>query len=165
MTRTRTFATVALLLLACAGLSVAAAEGGGRHHGGHGAGGPGGDPAHLIERMTRRLNLDEEQQVAVDNILAAAKPEFEALRERGQANREAMRELDPSSADYSALLNNLALESGQIVTDGALLFGRVRGEVHAILTPEQIAEAKAAMAERLERRAERREERRSRRSQ
>lgn len=153
--------TLAAALALAAGTGVTFAEehrGGDRrmHHGAGEFGGFRGDPARLVERMTDRLDLDADQEIAVSNILEAAKPEFEALKDRAIANRTAMRELDPGAADYAAKLNSLALENGQLVTDGTNLLGRVRAEVHAVLTPEQIAEMQAAADKWRERRAERR---------
>ena len=131
------------------------------HHGGdrgfrHGPG-MGDNPVAFLERVTDRLDLDEAQQTEVGNVLEAARPEFRALRDRGQANREAMRGLNPKDPDYSASLNNLALESGQIVTDVALLFGRVRAEVYDLLTAEQIAELESMADGWRERRSQRRD--------
>ena len=89
-----------------------------RRGNGHGHGDrsmSGGMPMMMAGRLVRRLDLDETQQTEVRNIFEAARPEFEVIRERGRSTREAMLNLDPASADYSAELNNLALESGQIV--------------------------------------------------
>ena len=110
----------------------------------------------MAGRLVRRLDLDETQQTEVRNIFEAARPEFEVIRERGRSTREAMLNLDPASADYAAELNNLALESGQIVTDTALLAGRVRAEVNAVLTPEQAEELREMVSRFAERMGERR---------
>jgi Spy/CpxP family protein refolding chaperone len=47
-------------------------------------------PAMISERMADRLGLDETQRQQVQNIIDAAKPEFEALRDRVQAEIEAV---------------------------------------------------------------------------
>lgn len=160
MTASRVSALLAgLALMAGFAFSASADHHRGPGHGGPGMHGMGGDPVRLVERMADRLDLDENQRAEVSNVLEATKPEFEALKARGRANREAMRELDPADPDYSAGLSNLAVESGQIVTDGALLFGRVRAEVYSILTPEQIAELEASADRWQERRGRRRGER------
>ena len=104
-----------------------------------------GDPVRMIERMSRHLDLDETQQQNIRNIIDAARPEFDELRERARSNRNAMRDLDPSNPDYSALLNNLAIENGELVAEGTLLFGRVRSEIDAQLTETQRAELREAM--------------------
>lgn len=120
----------------------------GDRHGHRGFGGEFRDPTRMIERMSRHLDLDETQEQNIHNIVDAARPEFDALRERAQSNRKAMRELDTSDPDYSALLNNLAMENGEIVAEGTVLFGRVRSEVAAELTEAQRAEMSAAMEQR-----------------
>lgn len=101
-------------------------------------------PEQMIEMMTRRLDLDETQTEQVKNIVSAAKPEFDALREKGVANREAMRNLDVDDAEYGVKLQNLSAESGNVMASSSELRGRLRAEIHAILTPEQREELKAA---------------------
>ena len=127
---------VLLTAAALAGGSVLAND----HRGRHGGMADFRDPTQMIERMARHLDLDEIQEQNINNILTAVKPEAEALRERGRESREAMRALDPADPDYSAKLNNLAAEIGELATEATLLFGRVRLEVTQELTAEQAAE-------------------------
>lgn len=96
-----------------------------------------GDPARMVEMMTRHLDLDETQSQTISNILQAVKSEADLLRERSRANRDALRALDVNDASYAATLQNLAVESGELETEKTLLHGRVRGEIHAVLTAEQ----------------------------
>ena len=49
-----------------------------------------GMPGFMIERMAERLDLDDTQRQEIENILLAAKPEFEALRDRVKAEVEAV---------------------------------------------------------------------------
>ncbi len=121
-------------------------------------GGPGrafGDPARFVERMARRLDLDDVQEQTIANAIDAAKPEIEALRERSRANRAALRELDATSADYGASLDALSLEQGQIATERSMLMGRLRAEVASVLTEEQRAELSELMDRGRERRQRR----------
>ena len=97
----------------------------------------GADPQRMIEMMTRRLDLDETQAQTVANIVESARPEFESLRESGRSQREAMRELQVSDPDYGSKLQNLAAERGELAAASTQLRGRVRAEIHAVLTPEQ----------------------------
>ncbi len=139
-------ATIMLVLVASTvGTAVLAESGdrskgdrGGRHgmHGGNFAA-----PGHFSEKMADRLELDETQRQTVQNIQLAAEPEVTALRERMQANREDMKALDPNDPNRSALLNDIAIEKGQLTTEATLLFDRVRGELSAVLTDEQRAKA------------------------
>ena len=103
-------------------------------------GGPGfPGPGLKLEHMADHLDLDDAQRDAVNNILEAARPEIEALREKARANREALQALDANDAAYSTELNNIAISNGELATEGTLLFTRIRTEVHAVLTDEQIA--------------------------
>lgn len=77
-------ATALALLSMLAFASSAYADDGPRR--GHGMDGP----VLISERMADRLGLDETQRQSVQNILDAARPEFEALRERVQAEIEAV---------------------------------------------------------------------------
>ena len=97
------------------------------------------DPAMMVERMSRHLNLDELQQEKLQNIMSASKPELAALRDRARANREAQHGLDTNDPDYSATLANLAAENGEIVASRMVLMGRIRSEINAELTEEQRA--------------------------
>jgi len=145
---------IAGVALLATGSVVADSHGNGDRHRGHGM--SDGMPMMMVGRLVRRLDLDEIQETEIRNIVEAAKPEFEVIRDRGRATREAMLNLDPASPDYSAELNNLALESGQIMTDTALLAGRVRADVNAVLTPEQAAELREIVSRFGERMGERR---------
>ena len=95
------------------------------------------DPAHMVEMMSRHRDLDETQSQTISNILLAVKPEADLLRERSRTNHEALRVLDVNDANYSATLQDLSAQSGQLATERTLLHGRVRGEIHAVLTAEQ----------------------------
>ena len=155
-----TVAVLALVSLAAFSSTVHAEFGGG-HRGPFGAG-PGlgfGGPELMLEHMADHLDLDDAQRETVQNILEAARPEMEALREQFRANREALRTLDTSDPAYSTELNNIALSNGQLATDGTLLFTRVRTEISAVLTDEQrekLARGKERMRQAFERRSQRR---------
>ena len=152
MNKTRSILAVTGLALALAGAAAAHDRG---RLGGPGMGfGP--EPAKIVERMSRHLDLNETQTVEIENIVTAAQPEIDALKARAREQRQAMRDLTPDSDDYSARLNDLAASGGQLLTEGLVLFGRVRAEVHEVLTPEQAAELQALMEKRAERVAERR---------
>ena len=102
------------------------------------------NPRRMIRGMTRRLDLDEVQSEQIDNIVESARPEFEALREKGSAHRQAMRDLDVTDADYGAKLQNLAASSGELAASSTELRGRVRAEIFSVLTVEQQEKWKTA---------------------
>jgi Spy/CpxP family protein refolding chaperone len=135
----RHIATVLSILMVSALATSVLAEPGGRHQG-RDFGMHGGDfrfSDRMIERMANHLDLDEAQQQSMQAILDASKSEIDALRTRRKANREAMQALDSNAPDYSALINNIALENGQLATEGTLLFSRIRNDINAVLTDEQ----------------------------
>lgn len=77
---------IGLLGLLAFASSVVAADGPGDR-----MGGPGFDRSMMMtERMAERLELDETQVQSIQSIIEAAKPEFEALRNRVQAEVEAV---------------------------------------------------------------------------
>jgi Spy/CpxP family protein refolding chaperone len=100
-----------------------------------------GDPARMLEMMTRHLDLDDTQAQRVSNILEAAKPQIESLRERGQAARKAMHDLDVDDPGYGDQLQQLSTEIGALTSEATLLHGSVRADVFEVLTPEQRARA------------------------
>lgn len=102
-------------------------------------------PELMLEHMADHLDLTDEQRDAVRNILQAAQPEIEALRDQVRANRDAIKELDPNDAADMAEVNNIAISNGELATTGTLLAVRVRGEVHAVLTDDQIAKLDRSM--------------------
>ncbi len=95
--------------------------------------------AIFSERMADRLNLDDVQRQTIRNIVDAAKPEMQALRERIRANREGLNALNAADAN----LQNLAMEKGSLATEQTLLRHRVRNDIAAVLNEEQLAALEA----------------------
>ena len=151
----RVHAIVLLAALSMAAVSApAVAERGGPP--GFSGGGAFHDPDLMVERMADHLDLDATQRAQVQNILDAARPEFESLREQRRTNREALASLDAADPGYSTQLNDIAVSNGQLATDGTLLFSRVRSEIDAVLTAEQrdkLARSKDRMRKAFKRRA------------
>ena len=104
--RERLFKVVTIsFLVLLVGNAMAEAEQGEHHrmHRGHGGmmhDGP--DINRIVEHMSRKLELDDTQQLAIRNIVDAVKPEAEALREQAQANREAIHTLATTSPGVSS---------------------------------------------------------------
>ncbi len=129
------FAVLLAGVLTLALSASALADFGGGPRGGFGPGGLGiGGPEMMLEHMADHLDLDDTQRATVENILEAARPEFQALREQARANREALRALDAGDP----AVNDIAVSNGELATQGTLLAHRVRNEVRAVLTDEQI---------------------------
>lgn len=147
------FVTVAMLATIAYAGGNDGRPGPGRHGGGPGFGIP--DPGMMIGRMAEHLDLDDVQRESVKNIMEAAKPELKALREQFSSNREALQALDAGDPE----VQNIAISNGQLATEGTLLFSRIRGEIHAVLTDEQLAKA-AELKDQRKERGERRKDRR-----
>ncbi|MDJ0909169.1 MAG: Spy/CpxP family protein refolding chaperone [Woeseiaceae bacterium] len=132
----KTLSAVMLAGVLTLALSASAlADFGGGPRSGFGPGGPGfGGPEMMLEHMADHLDLNDTQRATVQNILEAARPEFQALREQARANREALRALDVGDP----AVNDIAISNGELATQGTLLAHRVRNEVRAVLTDEQI---------------------------
>ena len=130
--------TLSAVLLAGAltlALSASAFADFGGPRGGFGPGGPGfGGPELMLEHMADHLDLDDTQRTTVRNILEAARPEFQALREQARANRQALQSMDAGDP----AVNDIAVSNGELATQGTLLAHRVRSEVRAVLTDDQI---------------------------
>ena len=108
-------------------------------------------PGMRIERMAERLGLDDAQRETVKNIMEAAKPEMQALREKTKANRDALKTLAADDPE----VQNIAISNGELATEATLLHARVRGEIDAVLTDEQRAKLAEFKASKDERRGER----------
>ncbi len=136
--KVHTFALLAVLSMAIFATNAQAHRGGPPGLFGGGPDGGFGGPGLMIEHMADHLDLDDVQREQVQNIVEAAKPEFEALREQLRANREALESLATDDPAYSTQLNDIAISNGELATEGTLLFTRVRSEIHAVLTEEQL---------------------------
>ena len=136
------------LLLGGMAVCLAAAVAVAQHSGPFEMGGHGfGDPERMVEHMARRLQLDDSQAQALNNIVTAAMPEITELRDAAHANREAIAALDLDDPDYAARLDNLAAENGRLAAAATRLHGRLRSEISAALTPEQRAELRQRMSD------------------
>ena len=95
------------------------------------------DPERMLAHISRRLDLDDDQQQQLQNVVLAAKPQMQSLRDRARSVHESIRSLDPDSNDYDLRVHELATESGQVATEMTLAMAGLRAQVHAVLTPEQ----------------------------
>ncbi len=111
-------------------------DGKGRRMEHRGQRGPMG-PEQMVRMLNRHLELDETQTAQVENIMEAAKPEFDALRQKGMANRQAKQDLDADDPDYDAKMQNITAASSALKATATELRGRIRADVDAVLTPEQ----------------------------
>ena len=94
-------------------------------------------PSFKIARMTRHLDLNDEQRVQVRAILDSTRPEADRFAESMLENREAMRQLRQSGTFDEAQVREIAEQRGELIVDMSVLKARVHSQIHAILTPEQ----------------------------
>ena len=95
------------------------------------------DPEQMVGRMTRWLELDDNQQQEVSNIMMVASPQLEALKDREKANRMALHTLDANDPDYSVRMQDLAADNVAIAAEWTSVIAEMRGNINAVLTPEQ----------------------------
>lgn len=111
------------------------------------------------------LDLTDAQREQVRGILQSHRPEAESLRQRADAAVKALRAAgNASTVDEAAITQGSQAFSG-LIAEAAVLRARVRGEVLAILTPEQQAEAAKIAADRQARMQGRRDRMQQRRQQ
>ena len=93
----------------------------------------------MVERMSKRLELSDEQQVSMKKLFDDKKAQHQTMRTEMQSFHQAMRTLDPAAADYD---KNLA-EAKRIAAD--LAVNKVdqkvsmKAELSKILTAEQLS--------------------------
>jgi Spy/CpxP family protein refolding chaperone len=96
------------------------------------------------------LNLTDAQREQVRTIMQSHRDEGQALVQKAQASMEALRKATDATVDEGAAAQQ-GQALGAVIAEAAVLRGRVRGEVFAILTPEQQAEANKIAADRQQR--------------
>lgn len=131
--------------------------GGGKFGGGgpFGPGGPGGRMGGPLGALLgvhpdlplSALNLTDAQREQVRTILQGHRDEGHALMQRAHTSMEALRKATEGTVDEGAA-GQQGQALGAVIAEAAVLRGKVRGEVFAILTPEQQAEAAKIQAER-----------------
>jgi Spy/CpxP family protein refolding chaperone len=90
-----------------------------------------------LRPFARALDLTDEQRDRIQAIVASRKDAFEALRERAQPAREALRAaMVATPIDESAIRARIA-ELSQTGADLAVLGAQVRAEVRDVLTDAQ----------------------------
>lgn len=138
--------TVQFVIAAALFISGPTLAGDGHHDSHNGPRGHGGgfmamqgvpDPERMVRHISRWLSLDETQTQELSNVVLAAKPQLQALREKARANHQAITSLDVNASDYGARIENLAIDNGQLATELTLLLAQVRRDIYSKLSPEQ----------------------------
>jgi Spy/CpxP family protein refolding chaperone len=121
----------------------------------------------MLDRMAADLNLTADQQQKLKGVFESARPEMEQVRDRARENADKLRSAQPGSANYDAVVSEVARNAGDLASRAVTNGAQLRTQVWAILTPEQRqkletlqAQRRTAMKERLQKRREARGERR-----
>jgi protein CpxP len=115
--------------------------------GGHGfRGGPGG-PFGPGGIALRGLDLTDAQREQVKAILQSHRDEQKAIGDRMQAARKALHDAIAADTFDETTVRAKAVEIGTIEADAAVLQARIKSEIVAILTPEQVKKAKELRTE------------------
>lgn len=178
--RKRTLLTISAASLLAGGLALAASDapapgkedsarcahhGYGKHaHGKHGhdgmrMGGPGmgmGVPGEmLLGRMGDELELTDDQRTKIRGIVDASRPQLDQLRDEMRTVGARIADANPDDKGYDGTVAQSARRMGELTTQMIERTGAVRAQVHAVLTPEQKAEA-AQLKQRMQQRWEER---------
>ena len=121
----------ALLILVAGCITAVPALAGEDERGKHGGGSPMmhermEDPERRVDRMSRWLELDENQRQEVSNIMMAASPRLKSLKEREMANHEKIANMSADDPDYSVRIQDIAADNGQIATEKTLVMAEMR---------------------------------------
>ncbi len=115
------------------------------------------DPDAMMERMTKDLNLTDEQSAKITELMNSGRAEGKADRKRMHEIYESLRSM--RSAFDEAEARKLTDELGQISSRMAYRMASHGAQVYAVLTPEQRTQLDAKM-EKMQARMEQRGERR-----
>jgi Spy/CpxP family protein refolding chaperone len=116
----------------------------------------------MLQRMTTELNLTADQQQKLKGVFESARPEMEQVRDQARKNAETLRSAQPGSANYDAVVSEVARNAGDLASRSVTNGAQLRAQVWAILTPEQRTQLEARQAQRRAAMKERMEKRRAR---
>ncbi len=108
---------------------------------GYGMGGMGHrSPEAKLERMTKRLDLSDQQQQQIKAVFGKDSEKKAELRQKMIDNRTAVHSLDPRSPDYLTQHAELATTQADLMQQMMQLRASHKVEVAAVLTDDQYAE-------------------------
>lgn len=114
-----------------------------KHEGGKHAGKRGGKRGgNKVSRITKKLNLTEDQQAQIKSFREANKTQHEALRTEKQAIRTEMKALDTTSADYDSQVAVIADKKANLDRKTFIQRSTARQQFESVLTDEQRATLK-----------------------
>lgn len=98
--------------------------------------------ARYLKRMTRQLDLTEQQIAEVKNIFEQVHLEHkEKTDDQDHTQPQKLKALDPAAPDYLEQAQEIATLRAKKAEQKILMHAQIFAKVHAILTPEQQAKA------------------------
>jgi Spy/CpxP family protein refolding chaperone len=104
-------------------------------------------PGLLLQRMTQRLDLTPQQVEEIRGILKAHQAELESEVAAIKAAREKMFDTIHADSFDEAAIRSASAKVGSAESELAVTRGEIAHEIRGVLTPEQQAEAKKALAD------------------
>jgi protein CpxP len=92
---------------------------------------------HFMHKMTRQLDLNQDQQQQLEALHKESKPQLETQHEALRENHEKMHELITSGSYTEDKASQLAEQEGAITAEMAKLRAAHMAKLYALLTPEQ----------------------------
>jgi len=108
-------------------------------------GGPGGRGG-MFGLPMRELALTDAQREQVRTIMESHRDAQKAIGDRMQAARKTLHDAIAAETFDEGAIRAAAADIGTIEADAAVLQAKIRGEVFALLTPEQVKKAKELRA-------------------
>ncbi|SFF83296.1 Spy/CpxP family protein refolding chaperone [Neptunomonas qingdaonensis] len=99
-----------------------------------------GDRAErMVERMSKRLELSDEQQVAMKKLFNDKQEQHQTMRTEMQNFHQATRNLDPNAADYDKSLAEAKRIAADLAVKKVDQKVSMKAELSKILTAEQLS--------------------------
>jgi Spy/CpxP family protein refolding chaperone len=92
---------------------------------------------HMFGRMSRALDLSDDQKARIKEILKGHAAEIEAQLKSSGAARRALHQAVLAQPADEAAIRAAARELGSVQGDGAVLFAKIRSEMDPVLTDAQ----------------------------
>jgi len=108
----------------------------------------------LLKKMTRKLDLTDDQSTQIEQILTTSREGTADERETLRDTRKALRELDPSEPTYADSVNQYATVLGDLKRDMIIERSSLRQQISQVLTDEQKQELATLMEKKRKRHAE-----------
>jgi len=101
------------------------------------------NPERMLEKLTEKLTLSEQQQTAVKSLFEKQQSVFSAGKESRTALHDAVRNLDINAADYAEQLVKVKEQAGLRAQNKIDNLMAIKQGMAQILTPEQLKQFEA----------------------